>query len=184
MKELLRENGARRILLGLFAAFLLCTAVCGFGALLSDTLLTNTESKRYRRACEAGYPDPFHICSQEEDLVIDGVIYRHYEAFRKAVLDESYHETILFSEGSSFIDATHGKTEGLRIYGRVIGHTDEGTVIEPYAIYRNGPVDLPWYLICAASVFGAFSAVLLVILLIYLGSVSIRSRRNGSASPQ
>ena len=59
---------------------------------------------------------------------------------------------------------------------------EEGTVIEPYAIYRNGPVDLPWYLICAAFVFGAMSAVLLVILLIYLAALNIRNKRSGKAS--
>lgn len=107
---------------------------------------------RYRaeahEAKQAGYEQEYAVCSREENVIIDGIEYLHFHAFRKVMIDGNYSEHLLASKDKAFLDKAIGQDEQLIVFGKRNGFYDvkQGkhyTMIEIYSVcnYDLGKAD-------------------------------------------
>lgn len=99
-------------------------------------------------AKQAGYEEAYTVCSREENVVIDGIEYLHFHAFRQVMIDGNYSEHLLASKDKAFLDKAIGQDEQLIVFGKRKGscEVDQGdyyTMIEIYSVcnYELGKAD-------------------------------------------
>ena len=84
-------------------------------------------------------------------MIINGITYHHFQAYRKAILDGDYREDILVKSNASYIDKVPNQKEGLVIFATKMSYyTDEEkgmhyTIVALYSVCQyTGDVATRW----------------------------------------
>jgi len=90
-------------------------------------------------AIDAGYDKEYEVCSRKDNVVLDGVEYLHFHAFRAAILDGSYIEDLLVRCDSEYLDKAPNQKEGLILFGKKESYYDDQggisyTIIDLYSV--------------------------------------------------